>query len=248
MSRFADVTSDTPHGPRPVPEGHIPSGRLPPSRRLPPPEEKRPSLAVLGGMGVAAAAATALTIFAGRAVAGAISGDDEDRPRRRSRPRRRHAPRFEELSLAERQAMLNRARADFVDYDEHAADLRRRAAQPRPRPRPAGGRRPSQGHSEGGFLRSFGDSAGEIATNLTRLVAAATAAVQGFQQVSGRADGILRDFMEASDKFGGLFGGKGGDGDDTRTSHTPAQKADQTDTASAHRSAENEATRRSHNL
>ncbi|WBU64151.1 hypothetical protein [Paracoccus aerodenitrificans] len=209
MSRFADVTSDTPHGPRPVPEGHISREPVPPSRQLPAPDRKTPKWAIWGGAAVAAAATTALGVYAARAIADAVSDDDHERPSRRAssrRPRPRHAPRFERLSLEERQAMRNRARADFADYEDRAADLRKKAASDKPRKR-----RPSSRNSGSGFLSSFGDSAGEITRNITGLLAAANAAVDGFHQVSGKADGIVRDFVNAADRLSDFLGSRSTD-------------------------------------
>lgn len=215
MSRFADVTSDTPHGPRPVPEGHIPSDSIPPNRRLAPPQRGGTSKWLIwGGVGVAAAATTALAVYAGRAVVDAIGGDDDDDGRSRrghgdrggrsAGPRRRYAPRFEALGAEDRQAMRSRARADFADYDENASELRKRARE-RSRLR----ERPSRA-SSGNFIDDLGDSANRVATSLTGILAAANAAVEGLQKVSGRTDGIVRDFVTAADRLNGFIGSRSG--------------------------------------
>ncbi|SDD29810.1 hypothetical protein SAMN05421538_101311 [Paracoccus isoporae] len=223
MSRFADVTSDTPHGPRPVPEGHIPSDSIPPNRRLAPPRKGGPDWLIWGGVGVAAAATTALAVFAGRAVIDAVSGDDDDddhRARRsRSRhagPRRRYAPRFEALGAEDRQAMRSRARANFDDYDDHATETRKRAR------RQAQSRARSSQRSSGNFIDDLSDNANKVATSLTGILTAANAAVEGLQKVSGKTDGIMRDFESAADRLTGFLGSRSTDGSTDRGSRRHA--------------------------
>lgn len=196
MSRYADVTTDTPHGPRPVPNHHIDANGTRHDRT-----EKAPSRAlVLGGVGIAAAAATALGILAVRTVVNAVSGDDEnDSSHGRSDSRRRNAPRFEDLSRAERRAVRARAENRFAAYDRNAADLREAAGQSR-RPRPQVQRR-----SQKGLMDSVGDSASNLVNNITSLIATANAAVDGVQHVSSRADGVVRDLVGAADRVRGFL-------------------------------------------
>lgn len=180
MSRFADVTSDTPHGPHPVPEGHVPTDDAPQKRGLSP-------ILMLGGLGLA------LTIgaLAARAATGAI-GNGRERPR--------HAPGFAALDPEAQRAMRARAQADFADYDERAAELRAAAMRAR---RQEQARRRRKGRRSG-----FGDDIGNAARNIAAVVTAASAALEAFRQVSAHSDEIMRDFSASADRLRDFLGGK----------------------------------------
>lgn len=209
MSRFADVTSDTPHGPRPVPEGHLDADQVQ-ARRPRPRKSGTSRLLTWGGVGLATVAA----VMATRAVVDALTADPEDRPqRRRARPisarptsarRESLAPRFSDMDEEDRRAVRARARAEFVDYDDRAADVREAALRERREQERALRRRHAK-QTRSNFMGDFSHSAVKLATNITTLIAAANAAVDGFQQVSGKTDGIMRDFTQAADRLRGFF-------------------------------------------
>lgn len=180
MSRFADVTSDTPHGPRPVPEDHVPTEDEPPA---PPPKSLRSTLLVWGGLGLA------LTVgaLAARAAADALASDKEGRPRPAPRPR--HAPGYAALDAEARDRMRARAQADFADYEDRAEELRAAALRARRRRR-----RPPQ-------TASLGDNIGAAARNVTAVIGAAATALEAFRQVSTNSDDIIRDFSNAADRL-----------------------------------------------
>lgn len=205
MSRFADVTSDTPHGPRPVPEGHIPADddlrpRDAPRPRHAPPRGRRVSMLVWGGLGLAGV----IGALAARAAIGAARGNAEDRPRPH------HAPRFAELDPEAQRAMRARAQADFHDYDEHAAELRAAALRKRPKRRRAPPRRPTA---------RAGDGIGGAARNIAAVLTAANAALAGFREVSAHGDEIIRDFGDVAGKLREFLGARddsGREGDDRK--------------------------------
>lgn len=190
MSRFADVTSDTPHGPRPVPEDHIPTEDPPPA---PAPKSLRSTLLVWGGLGLA------LTVgaLAARAAADALAGDREDRPRQPPRPR--HAPGYAALDAEARDRMRARAQADFADYEDRAEEIRAAALRARRRRR-----RPPQ-------TASLGDNIGAAARNVTALIGAAATALEAFRQVSTNSDEIIRDFSNAADRLHEFLNPRSGD-------------------------------------
>lgn len=251
MSRFADVTSDTPHGPRPVPEGHLDADQVQ-ARRPRPRKSGTSRLLTWGGVGLATVAA----VMATRAVVDALTADPEDRPqRRRARPisarptsarRESLAPRFSDMDEEDRRAVRARARAEFVDYDDRAADVREAALRERREQERALRRRHAK-QTRSNFMGDFSHSAVKLATNITTLIAAANAAVDGFQQVSGKTDGIMRDFTQAADRLRGFFdtgnAAPADASDQQKTSQPEAtQTAKATDTEAAPRRD------RSHNL
>lgn len=91
-------------------------------------------------------------------------------------------------------------------------------------PRPARPRR-RKPEPERSFLADFAESAGQLTTNITGLVVAANAAVNGFQQVSGKADGIIRDFLNAADNVSEVWGDRKTGGDDPAQSASPGEAA-----------------------
>lgn len=193
MSRFADVTTNTPHGPRPVPEGHIPADDSPP------PKDLRSKLLIWGGVGLA------LTVgaLAARAAASAVSGDDDDQPLRRpvQGPRQRYAPRYASMGPETRARMRSRAQADFVDYEDRAAELRAAAQRTRRR------RRAQQARQSEGF----GDGIGTAARNIVALIGAAGTALEGFRAVSANSDEIIRNFGDAADRLQEFLGTRSAD-------------------------------------
>ncbi|MDO5606252.1 MAG: hypothetical protein Q4G25_13925 [Paracoccus sp. (in: a-proteobacteria)] len=217
MSRIADTTAaTTPADDTP----RISSARIPPERRLPPPpgQRRQPGWLIWGGIGAAAIATAAVGVVAIRA----FSGDEEDRPRRP-----RHAPRYDDPDPDERHAMRARARAEFSDYDQHAARLRAQAREDMLAEARARRRAARNTPRRSSFLSDLGDSAGRVATNLTGLLAAANAASEGFRQVSGRADGIVRDFVNAADRLNGFLARR--NGPEPKEADTSARPADRDD-------------------
>lgn len=186
MSRFADVTTDTPHGPRPVPEGHIPTDDAPPPKSL------RSTLLVWGGLGLA----VTMGALAARAAASAVSGRGDDQPAPPQGPRPRHAPGYAVLDDEPRARMRARVRADYADYEDHAAELRAAAMRARRRRR-----RPPQS-------AGFGDNIGSAARNIVTLIGAAGTALEGFRQVSAHSDEIMRDFSKAADRLQEFLGAR----------------------------------------
>lgn len=192
MSRFADVTSDTPHGPRPVPKGHVPAQDEKPKRAVSP-------VLLLAGAGLA------LTIgaLAARAAYDAVS-DDKRHPKQGPRPR--HAPGFAALDSEAQRAMRSRAQADFADYDERAAELRAAALRSRREARAraeAQARRRRKSRSA-----SLGNGIGDAARNIAAFVTAASAAFEAFRQVSENSDEIMRNFSNSADRVREFLGVK----------------------------------------
>ncbi len=213
MSRFADVPTNTRHGPRPVPEHHIPTRDAPidpPASREP--KSLRTTLMVWGGLGLAAT----VGVLAARAAADALSARAEDkasppptqRPAPYQGPRPRHAPAYAALDEERRARMRAHARADMADFDEHAAELRARAQRERRKRRaPAAPQQKSAG---------FAENIGTAARSVVALIGAATAALEGFKQVSANSDQIMRDFSSAADKLQQFLGVRGADKDSAK--------------------------------
>lgn len=212
----ADTESETRFGPRPVPEGHRrPAGpsewrRIPPSGEVSPDGSRsypRPSRSakwlVWGGTALAAAAATAGTVYAARHIAGLISGDDRDPPRRRPDAPRGYsnaprgysaAPRAYE-DLSPRRPPVQSPHDRFQDEARPRAEARTERfqsdrSQPE-RARPAQKRRPNLMQEIQSNTTSLSDSVDSVMRTLT-------SAVAGFRGVAGQAGSIIRDFNDAA--------------------------------------------------
>ena len=196
MSRFADPPAD-PAPPRPAPDA-------PPQAA---PRRRSSQLLVLGGVGLAAAVA----VLAARKVADALTGDAEHHPRpadpapRDPAPRDSLPPRFAAMDDDHRSAMRARARAQFVEDEARMAEIRAAALRDR-RDRERQALRRHRMKRRQGLFADIGGSAIQLASNISTLIAAANAAVDGFQQVSGRTGGIMRDLTETADRLRGAFG------------------------------------------
>lgn len=245
MPRFADEPSDNLQNPR-ARDGAAENEAV--EKDAPrKPRRRASNLLVLGGVGLAAAA----TVLAARAVADALSADPEDRPQRRPRatgPRETLPPRFADMDEADRRAVRARARADIADYEERAARIREAAMRER-REKERLARRRHRTRRRQGFFDDFSGNAVKLATNITTLIAAANAAVDGFQQVSGRTGGIMRDFTEAADRLRGFFDpGKDSPADKPAQSQTSHRTATQTAEAPAQGDDTTSRHDRTHNL
>ena len=184
MYQYDDVPIDMPQNLRP-PEA---------------PKAGHSKLVLWGGIGLAAGA----SLLAARALANALAGDAEDRPMPKAGRRESLAPRFAEMEEDDRRALRARARAEVLDFEERAADIREAALRERREKERAARAR----HRKKARRSRVGDvsmSAVKLATNITSLIAAANAAVDGFQQVSGRTGGIMRDFTDTADKLRNFF-------------------------------------------
>ncbi|MFI0395443.1 hypothetical protein [Paracoccus jiaweipingae] len=184
----ADVDSETRFGTRHVPKGHrasapyrpshldprrvIPSGDLAPDGRPYPAPSLTARILVWGGIGVAAAAATAGTILAARKIADAVSGGDDDRRR-------------DDASLDAAHQRLSARSLARIEAEERAraaarAGARRRVAQP-------------------SFLREVRDTTQGLSGGLLGLIGSLNAAVTGFRAVAQQASGIIREFSDSAD-------------------------------------------------
>ena len=197
MSQYDDVPHD------------MPQNRRPPKAAYPATQPGHSKLVLWGGIGLAAIG----TLLAARAVAEALAADPEDRPQPRPEPkgaRENLAPRFADMDEEDRRAMRARARADIVDFEDRAEELREAALRDRRnrerQEKERAARRRHRAKARRSFLGDVSEHAVKLATNLTALVAAANAAVDGLQQVSGRTGGIMRDFSDTADQLRGVFG------------------------------------------
>lgn len=75
-------------------------------------------------------------------------------------------------------------------------------------------RRPRPPHESGlGFLGDIEHSGKNIAQSITGIMQAVTAAMEGFRQVAGQAEGVVREFSNTADNIRGfLDAGRGGEG------------------------------------
>ncbi|MDO5658374.1 MAG: hypothetical protein Q4G36_08635 [Paracoccus sp. (in: a-proteobacteria)] len=257
MTRFADVDSDTPHGPRRVPQGHIatrdrlesravpPSGEVDAEGRRAPAPSMTTKVMLIGGASVAAVALTAGTLLAGRKIIEAIGGSDEDdKPARRGsgrrdhapfmppvREARAHAPRFAAMDADERAEMRERAEARARAERRRVAELRARAAR---------------GRDNGNMINNISDSAERFTGSIGGLMASLTSAVGGFRSVAGQAGGLLSEFSNAADTVRSILGG----GSEAAPSR-PFRGTDRADTGRRHAADGQEADgddRRAHRL
>lgn len=219
MTRFADVDSDTPHGPRRVPQGHIPTSERLESRAVPPSgdvdaEGRRapaPSMTtkvlMIGGASVAAVALTAGTLLAGRKIIDAISGgkDEDQTPRHHGKgahapfmppmeSRRGRAPRFAAMDDDERDEIRARAAARARAECRRVAELRARAAR-------------NRRGDNGNMIGNITDSADRFTGSIGGLMASLSSAVGGFRSVAGQAGGILSEFNNAAETVRSILGG-----------------------------------------
>ena len=154
MPQYDDVPIDMPQNLRP-PEA---------------PKAGHSKLVLWGGIGLAAGA----SLLAARALANALAGDAEDRPMPKAGRRESLAPRFAEMEEDDRRALRARARAEVLDFEERAADIREAALRERREKERAARAR----HRKKARRSRVGDvsmSAVKLATNITSLIAAANA-------------------------------------------------------------------------
>lgn len=195
----ADIETETRFGPRPVPEGHRrPAGpseyrRIPPSGEVSPDGSRsypRPSRSakwlVWGGTALAAAAATAGTVYAARQIADLISGGHDEPPRRRQpEPLRFSSPPRVQEQPPSRRPPVQSAHDRFEDEP-------RPRAQPRPeRPRQAPQRRPS-------LMQEIQSNTTSLGENVDSVMRTLSSAVAGFRGVAGQAGSIIREFSDAA--------------------------------------------------
>ncbi|MDO5528723.1 MAG: hypothetical protein Q4F71_04900 [Paracoccus sp. (in: a-proteobacteria)] len=265
MTRFADVDSDTPHGPRRVPAGHISTHeRIEPRRTIPhgdldadgrrkPAPSTGSKILVLGGASLVAVALTAGTLLAGRKIVEAISGDgdDESHARRDRGDRPRHAPfmppypgtRPHSSSAPRYAAMGDDERADM----QSRIDARRRAERRRVAELRARAERSRRDEKSGNMIDNITNSANRFTDGIGGLMASLTTAVGGFRSVAGQTGGIINEFNQAVDTVRNILGG----GDARAANERPFRASDQAarrrDDA-AHRSAQDAEERRAHRL
>ncbi|WP_323715830.1 hypothetical protein [Paracoccus aminovorans] len=174
---YADETSQTRFGPRPVPPGHHPPHERQEARRTPPhgdvsPDGQRPwphpsrgaKWLVWGGTALTAAALTAGTVYAARHLADALG---DDKPRSHSKKARPHAG-----ETAARLAHAGRA-TDQVP--------RRRSRAPRQ-----------------SLMQEIESNTASLTQGVDNVMRALTSAVIGFREVAGQAGGIMREFGDAA--------------------------------------------------
>ncbi|WP_135058844.1 hypothetical protein [Paracoccus salipaludis] len=249
VDRSQETYQPSGHASRPIP----PHGDVSPrgGRTWP-----RPSMTsrvlVYGGMGIAAAAATAGAILAARKVADLVTGNDEldrdaDDAAERARTRvydeahgRYAAPRMAAMPEHEREAMRARARArmrqDDAERERLRADAkagRREDRQPR-RPHDEGRHRPRPGR---GFQpMSFIDDVEQTAQRLTRTVnevaGSIGSAVAAFRSVASQAQGVMHEFGDAANQvrsFLGTAAGESGQGTRSAPRHDPYRRPSRSD-------------------
>lgn len=187
----ADRTSQTRFGPRPVPKGHrrADTAGLSPARssHIPPDSPQSPDgseawptpsltakIIVWGGVGVAAAAATAGAIMATRKLAEAISGGGISQPVGRAAPAQ---PR--RLSVPE--------------------DPQR--GEPRPNPAPRTPRGPARGRN---FAADLTETATGLSEGLNDVTRSLNQAFSGFRSVAEQANAIVGEFVRAADQIRGM--------------------------------------------
>lgn len=218
----ADRTGQTRSGPRsapgPAPEGHRHPEGSRESRRIPPHGDvspdgnrvwPRPSPStkwlVWGSTALAAAALTAGTVIAARALLDATSGAGSRR--RRDGPERSMAPRFADLSPEERAAMRRRVRDRDEAEARHLARLRADAeadaeagadaAHGRPRRRPAP--RPS-------LMQEVEANTASLQNGFENVMQTLDTAMRGFRSVAGQTSGILHEFDGAAGLIRDILG------------------------------------------
>lgn len=201
-------------------ETYTPSSRRP--RRVPPSGDvsydgsrpwPRPALSskllVWGGIGVAAAAASAGAVLGVRAILG--RGDDEEEAaleEARERARRRSSGTSSSTGTSTRRSGLLRRSS--------ARPRRPASAQPVPPPRPAGiadepvrsERRPRPGPARArsgrgatGMLDNVNQTIQEMSSGVRTLLDTVNAAMSGFRSVAQQASGVVGEFREAADSI-----------------------------------------------
>lgn len=161
----------------------IPHGPVSPDgRRAYPQPSLSAKILVWGGIGIAAAAATAGTVLAARKLADLVTGD-EPAPRRLPAPSRPADSRREDEDRPRELSGSPRA------SDPRPADARTAqpfAAAPRRRRKPV----PAK--------QSFGDQVGDIARSINSVIGAVTAASVAFRSVAAQAPAIMNEFSRAA--------------------------------------------------
>lgn len=212
----ADMDSDTRFGPRPVPEGHrrpsgpVESRRIPPSGPVSPDGSRsypRPSRSakwlVWGGTALAAAAATAGTVYAARQIAGLIAGEDRDRP---APPR----PQPAAPSLYRQPASARDVPPQDRPVREHPGEGVRPTRSQAPRPK-------RRKH----LMQEIQENTAQLGSTVDGVMQSLGSAVAGFRGVAGQAGAIIREFSDAATLVREILDAK------------PAQRPDRTARAAA---------------
>ncbi|MRX49084.1 hypothetical protein GI374_01250 [Paracoccus sp. S-4012] len=192
IDRRQETYRPSPYPPRGVP----PSGDVSPDGTRPWPRTSLTSkVLVYGGIGIAAAAATAGAVLAVRAVVDAISGDDDDEDRveeARERARRRQRSRMPRNAYAPRGRTPRYAVGGFNEPEEDQERFERARSAPRRRP-------PPQRPMGAGLLDDVNHTVADMTDGVRNLLDTVNAAVKGFQSVAGQAGGIMDEFHNAAD-------------------------------------------------
>lgn len=199
----ADRECDTRFGPRPVPEGHIPSNR---ARRISRGNALSPrdttlstKLIVWAGVTLGVAGLTAGSLMAARKISDMTAGDRPKPPLREYYGDRMSsmAPRFADLDEEERENMRRRVRAQARDDAREAARLRAEAGRQRSR----------QQHGSGNFARDLTRTADDLSGSIEGVANALVKAFTSFRGVASQAAGIMSDFVQSADHIRSVLGG-----------------------------------------
>ncbi|MFC0340438.1 hypothetical protein [Paracoccus niistensis] len=238
------------HASRPIP----PHGDVSPDgRRVWPQPSMTSRVLVYGGMGIAAAAATAGAILTVRKVADLVTGNDEldrdaDRAAERARVRvydeahgRYAAPRMAAMPEHEREAMRARARArmrqDDAERDRLRADAQSGRGEDRKprRPRDEGKRRPQagRGFQPMGFIDDVEQTAQRLTRTVNEVAGSISAAVAAFRSVASQAQDVLHEFGDTANQVRSFLGtgdaGQGGRGGPRRDPYRRPSRSDVVD-------------------
>lgn len=196
VDRSNETYEPSPHAARRT----IPSGRVSPDGKRAWPQPSLTSrIIVFGGMGIAAAAATAGAVLAVRAIVDAVAGDDDDdleAARQRARARR-HGQSSSARPSSSRPQRPSPARFADMDYDSSRAE-RERAERSR---REAARRRNAGSHgSSGSVVESVNETVASVTSGVRDVLATVTAAIEGFRSVAAQAGDVMADFNKAADQ------------------------------------------------
>lgn len=247
VDRRQETYQPSGHASRPIP----PHGDVSPDgRRVWPQPSMTSRVLVYGGMGIAAAAATAGAILAVRKVADLVTGNDElDRDAEHAAERARvrvydeargryAAPRMAAMLEHEREAMRARARARMRQEDAERDRLRAEAQagrrddrQPRrPRDESRHRPRPGRGFQPMGFMDDVEQTAQRLSRTVNEVAGSIGAAVAAFRWVASQAQGVMQEFGDAANQLRSFLGtGEAGQGGRSAPRRDPYRRPSRSD-------------------
>lgn len=199
VDRSNETYEPSPHAARRT----IPSGRVSPDGKRNWPQSSLTSkIVIFGGMGIAAAAATAGAVLAVKAIVDAVAGDDDEddaieAARQRARARAGSSGRPTYKPRPSPAMGFADTRGSGNDWDrrreEREREERRRRDAARRRP-------PAPAQQAGSVVDTVNETVSSVTHGVRDVLSTVTAAIEGFRAVAAQAGDVMADFNRAADQ------------------------------------------------